>query len=339
VKYLKSQNGVALITAMLVVALAAILASALVSQLFLDIRRTANIFQSEQAHLYNLNAENIALFTLAEDEKFPTTKEFDDLAQYSKDNEQSYPVPGGSITGSVIDLQGRFNLNNLSPLNETNQKREITRFKNLLTALEINTSLHNELTDSLIDWIDDANPPNSQTSPFGAEYDYYIGLEHPYRPANDFMTSATELRMVKGFNEVAEGTKKTIYDILKDHICTLPAHDINININTATPEVLEALENIDHGLAEEVTQQREESSFSKLDDFLDIINSKQPKNKKLKSFDGAYIASEYFLLTSTAQIGENKVTMYSTIFREASPGNGPDGRIRIIRRSIGKGTW
>jgi len=340
VSRIKKQSGVALITAMLVVSLAAILASALVGQLFLDIRRTANIFQSEQAYLYNLNAENISRFTLLEDEKFPETKGFDDLTQYSIDNKQTYPVPGGSISGYVIDLQGRFNLNNLSPLNTTYHDRDKQRFKNLLTALDIDENLHNELTDSLIDWIDDNNPPNSQTSPQGAEYDYYIGLEKPYRPANNLMTNATELRMVKGFNTTIEESNKTIYEILKDHICTLPDFDININVNTASVEVIEALEHIDENMAEQIVKDREESSFSKQDDFLSLVNSLlAEKTPRIKTFGGTYVASEYFLLTSFSQIDSNKVTMYSTIYRENSPGDAPGGRIRVIRRSLGKGTW
>ena len=325
---------------MLVVSLAAILASALVSQLFLDIRRTANIFQSEQAYLYSLNNENIARFILQEDENFPDTQGFDDLVQYSKDNEQSYPIPGGSISGSVIDLQGRFNLNNLSPLNKDKHAREVKRFRELLTALSIDTNLHDELVDSLIDWIDDENPPNSQTLPNGAEFDYYIGLEKPYRPANDLMTNATELRMVKGFNNTLDDSNRTIYEILKDHICTLPGYDININVNTASAEVLEALENIDKSMAEQIVEERETDSFGKHDEFFTLVNSLLPTDTApLTKFEGTYVSSEYFLLTSFAQIDANKVTMYSTIYRENNPASGTGDRIRVIRRSLGKGTW
>ena len=331
----KDQTGVALITAMLVVSLAAILASALVSQLFLDIRRTANIFQSEQAYLYNLNSENIARFTLQEDENFADTQGFDDLVQYSKDNEQIYPVPGGSISGYVIDLQGRFNLNNLSPLNTANHAREIQKFRELLSALAIDKDIHNELVDSLIDWSDDDNPPNSQTLPYGAEYDYYIGLEKPYRPANDLMTNATELRMVKGFNNIPDNSSRTVYEILKDHICVLPGFDINININTASVEVIEALEKINRNQAEQIVDAR---PFKNKNDFITELNSLSNPATHYTGIPGAQVNSEYFLLKSVAQIDTNKVTMYSTIYRPSNPGSSPDNSIRVIRRSLGEGT-
>ncbi len=333
----KKQTGVALITAMLVVSLAAILASALVSQLFLDIRRTANIFQSEQAYLYNLKAESFAMFFLLEEEKNPDSQGFDDLEYYSSTTPPIVsPVPGGKITGRLEDLQGRFNLNNLSPLNSANHAREVKKFRALLTALAINNNLHNELIDSLIDWIDDNNPPNSQTLPYGAEYDYYTGLDKPYRPANNLMLNATELRMVKGFNNIPENFNVTIYEILKNHICALPDFNLNININTASVEVLQTIKNIDKKMAEQIVEN--ERPFKNQKDFVDLINSLSSPPTNHKSIPGTQVNSEYFLLTSISQTGENRVTMYSTIYRPANPGNTPDDRMHIIRRSLGKGT-
>lgn len=51
------QTGVALITAMLVVALASVAAVAMTSRQQLDIRRTGNILHADQAYLYALGGE------------------------------------------------------------------------------------------------------------------------------------------------------------------------------------------------------------------------------------------------------------------------------------------
>ena len=63
------QRGVALITALLIVALATIAAVAMASRQQLDVRRTANILDGDQAFFYALGVESWARRILVRDQR------------------------------------------------------------------------------------------------------------------------------------------------------------------------------------------------------------------------------------------------------------------------------
>ncbi|MFW2373976.1 MAG: type II secretion system minor pseudopilin GspK [Gammaproteobacteria bacterium] len=314
------QKGVALVTALLVVSIAVILAAELVDQLHFDTRRTENMIHNEQAYLYALAGENFAIRALLEDLK---------ENKYDSPNEKwavelpPMPVEGGFVAGRLLDLQGRFNLNNLSPELNNNHALALERFRRLLQVLKIDPGL----ADAVRDWIDkgvETRIPN------GAEDDYYIGLTRPYRTANGLMASASELRLVKGFNE--EG----IYDKLSGFIVALPQVTA-INVNTASAEVLESLSNditeqdakniIEYIGADPENDLDEAQPFTTINEFKKrMIELKKPKFIT----DGMSVDSEYFQLISFAQIGRGQLRLYSIIQRT---NNGT----RIIQRS--QGAW
>ena len=72
------QRGVALITAVLVVALAAVAAAAMTTRQTVDVRRAANVMDADQAQLYLLGAEAWAAQVLRRDLKDNKTDSFDD---------------------------------------------------------------------------------------------------------------------------------------------------------------------------------------------------------------------------------------------------------------------
>ena len=69
----------------------------------------------------------------------------------------------------------------------------------------------------------------------GAEADIYSGLEVPYLPSDQPMQDISELRLVHGFTH-------DIYNILLPHVTALPNRP-ELNLNTATAEVLETIGN------------------------------------------------------------------------------------------------
>ena len=106
----RREQGVALITALLIVSMVSIAAVAMASRQFMDIRRTANIVHTDQAYLYANAAEVFAKQVLIEGD--------DDLEKDSRDEPWAQPLPptpveGGSIGGTLIDLDGNFPLNML----------------------------------------------------------------------------------------------------------------------------------------------------------------------------------------------------------------------------------
>ena len=318
---IKRQRGVALITALMIVAIAVILASSLLDELHLERQRTYNIINNEQAYLYTLGAEIIAARGLSLDRK---NNKFDSLNEIWAQPTPPYPVEGGHIAAVLEDLQGRFNLNNLSPTLNNNYQLDLERFKRLLSTLELDP----QLADAVVDWID---KDMTTTTPNGAEDDYYMSLLKPYRAANGLMASPSELRSVKGFNE------ENIYETIEPFICALPVIS-SININTASAEMLQSISaNITADDVQSIITYRdgesekeeEGTSFDELDSFKNYMQT--TLNKKNFATDGMTIATEYFLLKSYAETGRGKVQLFSILQRDDK------GNSHILSRS--QGAW
>lgn len=105
-----SQRGVALITAIVMVALATILAVRLAKEGALDQRRTAATLVLEQARQYAMGAESWATEILRDD---AARTDQDDLGEDWAKPVPPLPIEGGTLSGQMEDMQGRFNLNSL----------------------------------------------------------------------------------------------------------------------------------------------------------------------------------------------------------------------------------
>lgn len=304
-----TQGGVALVTALLVVALASVTAVSMATRQALDIRRTANLIGGDQAWLYALGAETWARTILKRDAK---EGERDSLDELWATHQPSIEVEGGVLKGKIEDMQGRFNINNLIDKSGKVDPVAAARFQRLLRALK----LEPDLAQAVTDWIDrgvDAVPPN------GAEDDYYQGLDTPYRTANRPMSDISELRLIKGFDQ------KT-YDRLRPYLSALPTHTA-INVNTASPEVLASIsDKLETRLAEAIVATREKSPFKNPGDFTadPLIQQAGLAERDLQNLS---VSSNYFLVQSDASIGQGRASMTSLIFRDK------DGTSRVLLRS------
>ena len=100
------QRGVALLVAMVVLAIGAILATSMIWDRELDIRRFANIKEGDQAIEYALGAEAWAEQILLRD--FQKHGELVNLNQSWATQLPPLPIEGGSLSGHLQDLQGLF---------------------------------------------------------------------------------------------------------------------------------------------------------------------------------------------------------------------------------------
>ena len=96
------------------------------------------------------------------------------------------------LEASLEDLQGRFNLNNLVQPDGTPDPVMVTAFTQLLALV----GLEPKWTGYIVDWIDWTARPSI---PDGAEDSVYMGQTLPYRTANRYITSASELLALPGF--------------------------------------------------------------------------------------------------------------------------------------------
>ena len=168
------QRGVALITAMLIVALVTMLTGAAIWDFHLDQRRTEAVLFSDLGTNFALGAEAWAGRILIEDAEDGNVDHPDEIWAT---NLPPLPIDGGSVDGALIDLQGRFNLNNLVDGEGNTDTIVVQQLERLLTALE----LDRRWAGLIADWIDlDINP----NFPDGAEDSSYMSQVPPYRPPN-----------------------------------------------------------------------------------------------------------------------------------------------------------
>lgn len=304
----KQQRGVAIITALLIVTIAATISITISTRLQLDVRRTSNLIAMDQADFYLLEAEEWSQRILRQDKKDST---IDDLSEDWAIEIPPLPVGGGSIQGKLSDLHACINVNTLIKDNAVNA---ITQAR--LTQLFANLGGTANLTQVITDWID-SDLTNS--NPNGAEDGYYMNLEKPYRTANTPLTSITELRLIKGFQD------DEFYQKIKPHLCAFAAKDsdVPINVNTASAEVLRALSaKMTKSEVDGIIDRRKDDPF---DDLKELTSFSELKTI-ITSTDQLTVSSDYFLLRTQAIIGQANKVMYSIIYRDDS------GKTEVISR-------
>ena len=300
------EKGVALITVMLILALATILAVSMSSRQQLDIHRSANVFNFEQAYQYELGAESWAKQILIRDQKDNEIDSFeDDWATVLP----LLPIEGGQMSGQIEDLQSRFNINNLV-LDGKPQKLYIDRFKRLLRNLDLNE----DMSAVIVDWIDS----NEQIGFSGAEDNEYLNLSPAYRTANQAMSDVSELLLIKDVDFES-------YEKLRPFVCVLKSNTA-INVNTASAEVLSSIvKDITLEDAKSLVEDRNKEIYKKLENFLQHPLLKQ---KKVNN-EGLSVSSNYFQLNSTVQIERISVEYTAILNRESN------GSVRVLKRSRG----
>ena len=302
------QRGVALLTAMLIVTLVAIIGAGMLSQMNLALHRSGNIWQSEQAWWYAVGIENWLGKLLRQDAEHSDIDSLDEAWAQPVDY---LPLDGGALQGRLIDLQGRFNLNNLGTGNAEAAQKQFERLIELVADTDQITA--RTIAASTRDWIDaDINP----TLPDGAEDDYYLGLTPAYRTGNTPMASASELRLVKGVTPA-------IYSALAPYICALP-ETTAINVNTAAAPILATIAPaLPPDSGEALVKARADEPWKSVDAFL------QEPALAGRDIDGNALAvtTHYFLATGQISVDRAQVQFFSVLER------GDNGAVRTLRHS------
>ncbi|MEQ1519403.1 MAG: type II secretion system minor pseudopilin GspK [Usitatibacteraceae bacterium] len=216
------QRGTAIITALLVVLIAASVAAFLLAQQNRALTRTARATERAQAMLFTQPMLQWARSALFEFQKSSSSV---DLTQAWAQPIGAQPIEGAIATGFFRDECGRFNVNNLIGADGKISQIDVEVFRRLLE----NLSLNPDLVYALADWIDS---DDEARFPGGAESASYMSLPQPYRAANKPLVQIEELDRVKGFDAAT-------INKLKPFITALPTRT-RININTAPAEVVAA---------------------------------------------------------------------------------------------------
>jgi len=218
----EKQRGVAVITALLVVAVAAGAAAWMLAQQSATLNQAALVAARAQVDLYADAGLDWARGVLAEDGR---KSAIDSLNETWARPLVGLPVERALVSGSITDAQSRYNLNNLVK-DGARSDADVQLARRLFDSL----GLEPALVDAVVDWIDTDSDPTGNA---GAEDSYYLSLPRPYRTANRPLMQLEELYRVRGFD--ARRIER-----LKPFVSTLPART-TVNVNTASAEVLSAL--------------------------------------------------------------------------------------------------
>lgn len=299
------QRGVALITAVLIVAIATIIAVAISTRAEVEFRRTETLLHGAQAMQYVLGAEQWVQQILRRDREDSDT---DHPGEAWAMQLPPLPVEGGTVIGSLEDLNGRFNLANLVTGDGQADQASVRQLRRLLAVLGLADRI---AAEAIVDWID---ADVEVTLPEGAEDGYYLGQDPPYRAANRRVAAASELRLVRGFDDEA-------FAALTPHVAALPRRTA-INVNTADlPTLMSLGDEISDGTAAMLIEARGEQGFESLEHFRGLLDSVPDPELELG------LASSYFRLTVQVNIGSVNLTMYSLLERA------DNGRTRVVARS------
>lgn len=346
---IKKQQGAALVVAMLILSVIVILASTLTVEHNFNIRRIGNQITQEQAFQYLRATEAIAHKVLWEDGRQNAADEIwvDSLDDIWAQEAPPFMLEDGAYTGKIYDLQGRFNINSLKPVTDSQAKIPTTIaqgiFIRLLLSLnddnlQVDVDQAQNITEAIADWLDaDSDPMGFEC---GEDDAYYaIDGRAPHRTANQPFYSVSELRLI--CNMPIE-----VYRKLEPLITVWPlSGESTINVNTASDELLRSIIVTEIDAQSLLKAARSKGNYSvpmpiEIDEIevvkerleaggYDEFTALEADLDGLKLWPDSALGlhSEYFLLQSFAQLGELELAMESVFYRK-------DGNISIMTRSI-----
>jgi general secretion pathway protein K len=160
-------------------------------------------------------------------------------------NRTRVSLGGGEFSYRLLDEEGRLNVNTAPP----------DRVERLLAAMGIERQVRDTINDSLQDW-KDANDDHRMN---GAESDdHYLKLPVPYRARNANLQDTAELQQIKGVTpEIywGRGDRPGLVDLVTVHSRT------TVNLNTASPAVLKAL-NLSDAEITDIVQSRQRAPYA-----------------------------------------------------------------------------
>jgi general secretion pathway protein K len=317
-----AQRGIAMLTAIILVAIATIVAVSVAWQSALHARRAVAVFTVAQSLAHAQGAEAMAAAALRQNRQDHPT-----MVAPSQDWSKPYgPVEidsGAVLEAALEDQAGKFNLNSLvtqpnpgGPL--VANGAAIEEFKALLQSLNIDTAYAAKLQD----WIDSDDQP---TFPGGAEDSFYLTLDPPYRTPNMALISITEL--------LAMGMDRASYDKLKNLVTALPIAT-KVNLCTAPGEVLDALTggnttSFSINPKDLADKRAQFGCFPDVPTFMASVSTALTPALKQALQTRVSTISYYFRLRTWITIGTTRFTLYSLIEQDAG------GQIRPILRTLG----
>ncbi len=291
--HLRKHKGSALLTALFIMTLVAIAATAMTLRLKVDIAKMqiaieANLLENKAQLPMFLGLEWLLKIPL------PATKKNGDpaiLTTFSHLTKER----GWQISGEIIDLQSRFNLNNL--INKSNEKL----LEKLLSTNGISQSRAKQIT-RLCHY-------SIQRHHLGKGKDKllekFLEQKPPYYPSFQPFTSPSELRLIPG---VSNHVSNKILPL----VSTLPV-PTPINILTAPPEIIKILgDGLNESQVNRILEMRKGNGLNNINKLNEVRKQYNiPANQ-------VSLESKYFLIISKVSHLENYLQQFTIVERRQS---------------------
>ena len=312
---MKQQQGIALITILVMVALATILAATIAKRQANTADNTAYLMRQNQSLLYAKSAEAFFSELLVDDAN--NAGAIDHLQENWAKPMPAFPVEDGFVSGTLQDESGKFNLNSLVNDEGVPNPQAKLWFEKLL----LRVGLPEKLSEAVIDW-QDADEEISGT--MGAENSYYQGLPQGYLAANSKFHNVEELKLVRGFEDQK-------YLQIVDYVSALPASDSKVNVNTAPAMLLASLDpKLDINAVEQALQKRQANleHFSNINDLWATEPFKQVSPDVQSQVNALLgVQSNYFKAKIEVLLSERKRQFSSDLVRK-------DKTVYVVYRSM-----
>jgi general secretion pathway protein K len=299
---MRFQRGIALITILVMVALATILAATIAKHQRNTAESTAYLMRQNQALLYAKSAEAFFAELLVDDAQ--NAADVDHLQETWAKPMPAFPVEDGFVSGHLEDQSGKFNLNGLLKSDGTVNEAAKLWFEKLLERV----GLPAQLSEAVIDWQDENDEVSGS---MGAESTYYQSLAQGYLPANRPFYNIEQLKLVRGF----EGRN---YQLIAPYVSALSSNALKVNINTAPALVLASIDpKLDISAIQNMQKQQQASlkHFSNVSELWEIDPFNQIEEEQRAAVnDFLGVQSNYFKVRIDVMLNERKRQFSSDLF-------------------------
>jgi len=286
----RRESGIAALTAILIVAVAATAATMMLSQQAAMLDQTMLVASRAQADQYATAGLDWARGVLSQDARSSTIDALDE--GWAKPI-VGLPVERAVVAGAIADEQGKFNLNNMVDAGRRSEA-DIALFRQLLTGL----ALSPELAEPVVEWI----LPNGPDA-------YYLALARPYRSAHGPLTQVDELHRVRGFDARA-------VERLRPYVTALPDRT-SINANTVSERVLAAAFGVDSAKIAAIVAERDKKPFESKGAFTTRLGA-----DTLIAVNDFDVSSRWFSVLVRVQQDDVLLGTEALVKREASSAGG-----------------
>jgi len=208
------------------------------------------------------------------------------------------PLGGGTVSLSIVDEDRKLAINEMVTRTGGLNQVAIAKIQRLFTVLNVDT----DLIQGIIQWI---TPLSGGLG--GSSADFYMGLKPPYQPRYGAMPTLGDLQMVQGFNQA-------IFNRVSPFLTTMPV--TVVNANTASPQVLAALEPElmeNQQLVQDIVAARAIRPFTQPTDIMNLPGLAAVAQRLSSDVD---THSTFFTINGTGTYARARKMIAATFYRE-----------------------